>query len=150
MTRKQIFLKRVLPVLGVFILSLGLSFFYIYNGYYYAPSSWWWAYSGYYNYFLWQVIFSSYRVEFVPVQVVVAYIHLFTILFSLYLIITRSREVNNFVGFPSIKAAKKYMKEKRRLKKLEKKYINKQKIEDAKVAYLKKMQHLEEEKKKYL
>jgi len=150
MTRKQIFLKRVLPVLVIFVISLAISFLYLYEGYYYPPSTWWWTYPGYYNFLLWEVIFLSYRVEFEPTQLFVARIHLFVIIYSLYLIIIRFREVNSYIGFPSIKDAKKYIKEKRRLKKIEKKYKNKQKIEEAKTVYLNKMQQLEEEKKKYL
>ena len=99
---------------------------------------------------LWSVVFGAYRTEFQFLVTLIAYIHFFTIIFSLFFVFKRSSEVNYFVGFPSVNAAKKYKFEKRRLKTLEKKYMYKQKIEEAKAVYLKKMQQLEEEKKKYL
>jgi hypothetical protein len=132
---------RVLPWQILLFASLLLSFFPIYHGFW----------GGYYDrLFLWKVVFDPSPYVFMQSTIGLAYGHLIITIISFVLYVTRSDDVNKFEGFPSIKDAIKYQKEKLMLKKLEKKHLKKQKIDQAKSLYLYKMQQIEEEKKKYL
>ncbi len=139
MTKLQVFLRvQFIPFIS-FIISLSLSFFSFYSGYYES-----WNGNTYeVTYIMWNAVFPGWWDRIYSGDQLVSWIHFFWILLSLILFIRSTIIAKKYLGFPSVKDAKHYFKELKRVKRAS---LNAK----AKAEFKLKMEKLEEEKKKYL
>jgi hypothetical protein len=138
MTKLQVFLRvQFIPFISL-IISLSLSFFNFYSGY----DSWNGnTYEA--TYIMWSAVYPRWYMTINIGDQIVSWNHFSWILLSLILFIRSTIIAKKYLGFPSIKDAKHYFKELKRVKRAS---LNAK----AKAEFKIKMEKLEEEKKKYL
>jgi hypothetical protein len=139
MTKLQVFLRvQFIPFISL-IISISLSFFSFYRGSY----NHWNGNTYEVTRNMWDAVFPYWRTTIYSGDRIVSWIHFFWIPLSLILFIRNTIIAKKYLGFPSIKDAKHYFKELKRVKRASLKA-------KAKAEFKLKMEKLEEEKKKYL
>jgi hypothetical protein len=137
MTTRELFFKKQLLPLLLIVTSLFTSVFYYYEVGYYSPfGGIRYAYAS-----MWGVLFSYYI--YTSTTLFYSRLNFLVILISVIFFIIGYNQTTKYKGFPSIKEAKFFYMEKKKLE-------TAKRLQASKAMYQQKMQELQEDKKKFL